>query len=86
MPPWLDGPYYLNEESRGLGFDVSTNTFKMVCVLSRGEFSKNETISKDLCTMVHVLGKDSSWRKIPQVPPYPTSGDGIFANGCLHWF
>ncbi|GJV78968.1 hypothetical protein Tco_1514838 [Tanacetum coccineum] len=91
LPPlqrWLDGPYYLVELSRGLGFDVSTNTFKMVCVLSRREFSKSETfdsVSKNLCTMVHVLGMDSSWREIPQIPPYPTSGDGIFAHGCLYW-
>ncbi|GKA58130.1 F-box domain containing protein [Tanacetum coccineum] len=28
---------------------------------------------------------DSSWREIPEVPPYPTSGDGIFAHGCLCW-
>ncbi|GJT32393.1 hypothetical protein Tco_0922812 [Tanacetum coccineum] len=59
FPPMrrLDGPHYLREESRGLGFDVSTNTFKM----------------------------DSSWREIPPVPPHPTSGDGIFAHGCLYW-
>ncbi|GKB91919.1 F-box domain containing protein [Tanacetum coccineum] len=28
---------------------------------------------------------DSSWRQIPQVPPYPIFGDGIFAHGCLYW-
>ncbi|GJT33113.1 F-box domain containing protein [Tanacetum coccineum] len=82
----LDGPYYLSEEPHGLGFDVSTNTFKMVFVLSGKEISKSGTsISNYLCTMVHVLGMDSSWREIPQVPPYPTSGDGIYAHGCLYW-
>ncbi|PWA52281.1 F-box domain-containing protein [Artemisia annua] len=65
MPPWLDGPYYLNEESRGLGFDVSTNTFKMVCVFSRREFSKSETISKDLRTMY------MSWARIVLGERYP---------------
>ncbi|GKF20544.1 F-box domain containing protein, partial [Tanacetum coccineum] len=85
----LDGLYFLSEESRGLGFDVSTSIFKMVCVLLRRDCSKFATfggsISTNLCTMVHVLGMDSSWREIPEVPPYPTSGDGIFAHGCLYW-
>ncbi|PWA47583.1 F-box domain-containing protein [Artemisia annua] len=89
LPPMqrlLGGPYYLSEDSRGLGFDVSTNTFKMVCIFSRREFSEiSETISKDLCTMVHVLGIDHSWREIPKVPPYPIYGDGIFSHGCLYW-
>ncbi|MFS7926618.1 putative F-box associated interaction domain-containing protein [Helianthus anomalus] len=34
--------------------------------------------------MVHVLGTHS-WRKIPQVPSYPITSEGVFANGCLHW-
>ncbi|KAI3828977.1 hypothetical protein L1987_03090 [Smallanthus sonchifolius] len=63
------------EESFGLGFDESTNTFKMVSVVLSEEY---------LCTMVHVLGTDS-WRKIPQVSSYPITGEGVFANGCLHW-
>ncbi|KAJ0478351.1 putative F-box domain-containing protein [Helianthus annuus] len=56
----------------GLGFDDSTNTFKMVCVTKREQ------------VMVHILGTDS-WRKIPKVPSYPVYGVGVFANGCLHW-
>ncbi|KAI3703354.1 hypothetical protein L1987_73359 [Smallanthus sonchifolius] len=66
------------EESFGLGFDESTDTFKMVSVVLR------EEVKQDLCTMVHVLGTDSRW-KIDQVPSYPIAGEGVFANGCLHW-
>ncbi|GJY14713.1 F-box domain containing protein [Tanacetum coccineum] len=72
-----------SEYSRGLGFDVSTNTFKMVCVLPKR--TTFDSTSEDLCTIVHVLGMDHSWREIPQVPPYRTYGDGIFAHGCLYW-
>ncbi|KAJ0672656.1 putative F-box domain-containing protein [Helianthus annuus] len=75
------------EESSGLGFDDSTNTFKMVCVVKReheGQLEDLYQLKEDLWTMVHVLGTDS-WRKIPQVPSYPITGEGVFANGCLHW-
>nr|GEV99702.1 hypothetical protein [Tanacetum cinerariifolium] len=88
LPPMqrqLDGPCYLSEVSWGLGFDVFTSIFKMVCVLSRINCSKFPLISMNLCTMVHALGKDDSWREIPQVPPYPTSSDEIFAHVCLYW-
>ncbi|KAJ0499222.1 putative F-box domain-containing protein [Helianthus annuus] len=64
------------ESSSGLGFDDSTHTFKMVCVMKK--------FKEDLYTMVHVLGTNS-WRKIPQIPSYPIKGEGVFANGCLHW-
>ncbi|MFS7926629.1 putative F-box domain-containing protein [Helianthus anomalus] len=75
------------EESSGLGFDDSTNTFKMMCVVLRehdGLLNNLHELKEDLWTMVHVLGT-GSWRKIPQVPSYPITGEGIFANGCLHW-
>ncbi|XP_076943724.1 F-box/kelch-repeat protein At3g06240-like [Bidens hawaiensis] len=65
------------ESSCGLGFDDSTNTFKMVCVVP----SESEDV---LYTMVHVLGTDS-WRQIPQVPSTIINGEGVFINGCLHW-
>nr|GEW47097.1 hypothetical protein [Tanacetum cinerariifolium] len=69
LPPMqrrLDGPCYMSEVSWGLGFDVSTIIFKMVCVLSRIDCSKFPLISMNLCTMVHALGKDDSWREIPK--------------------
>ncbi|PWA37489.1 F-box domain-containing protein [Artemisia annua] len=48
------------EESCGLGFDDSTNTFKMVCVFPRIQIDVGEEnldlVRKNLCTMVHVLG------------------------------
>ncbi|KAJ0716820.1 putative F-box associated interaction domain, F-box-like domain superfamily [Helianthus annuus] len=74
------------EPSCGLGFDDSTNTFKMVCVVPRKQVQPKFNPVKDehLCTMVHVLGTHS-WRKIPQVPSYPITSEGVFANGCLHW-
>ncbi|PWA90103.1 F-box domain-containing protein [Artemisia annua] len=44
LPPMqrlLGGLYYLDvEESHGLGFDVSTNTFKMVCVFREENFQR----------------------------------------------
>ncbi|KAK9068080.1 hypothetical protein SSX86_012191 [Deinandra increscens subsp. villosa] len=80
------------KETYGLGFDISTNTFKMVAVVVREEGGPvlnihdqlNEEVNQELCAMVHVLGTDS-WRKIHRVPAYPVSGEGVFANGCLHW-
>ncbi|XP_076934978.1 F-box/kelch-repeat protein At3g23880-like [Bidens hawaiensis] len=70
----------------GLGFDESTNTFKMVCVALRKQdkLPNFDQLEEDLCTMVHVLGTDS-WRKIPQVPSFPITGEGVFVKGCLHW-
>ncbi|GKC92979.1 F-box domain containing protein [Tanacetum coccineum] len=76
----------MDRESCGLGFDTSTNTWKMVCVLLK-EYAppdKPDMVKKNLCTMVHVFGTNS-WRKIPQVPSYPISGKAVFSNGCLHW-
>ncbi|GKE62435.1 F-box domain containing protein [Tanacetum coccineum] len=76
----------MRRESCGLGFDTSTNTWKMVCVLLK-EYApphKPDMVKKNLCTMVHVFGTNS-WREIPQVPSYPISGKAVFANGCLHW-
>ncbi|KAK1418951.1 hypothetical protein QVD17_28104 [Tagetes erecta] len=76
----------LVDESTGLGFDESTNTFKMVSIKVRKQItvSPNLHVKEDACVMVHVLGTDS-WRRIPQLPSYRASGEGVFANGCLHW-
>ncbi|MFS8033497.1 putative F-box domain-containing protein [Helianthus anomalus] len=71
----------VKDQSSGLGYDDSTNTFKMVCIVQVKPVNDNMV---DLWTMVHVLGTDS-WRKIPQVPSYQVVGRGVFANGCLHW-
>ncbi|XP_071699742.1 putative F-box protein At1g32420 [Rutidosis leptorrhynchoides] len=52
-------------ESCGLGYDTSTNTYKMVCVVLRNQQNKirsyhrhDDVVKEDLCTMVHdvVLG------------------------------
>ncbi|GJY42045.1 F-box domain containing protein [Tanacetum coccineum] len=76
------------EESCGLGFDYSTNTFKMVCVFPRViiDVGKEniDLIRKNLCTMVHVLGTNL-WQEVPQVPSYPINGKSVFAHGCIHW-
>ncbi|PWA54288.1 F-box domain-containing protein [Artemisia annua] len=60
----------------GLGFNASTNTLKMVCVVHK-HFAP-------VCTLVHEFGTNS-WREIPQVPLYPIGEEAIFANGWLHW-
>ncbi|MFS7926625.1 putative F-box domain-containing protein [Helianthus anomalus] len=72
----------VKDHSSGLGYDDSTNTFKMVCIVQVKPAVNDKLV--DLWTMVHVLGTDS-WRKIPQVPSYRVVGRGVFANGCLHW-
>ncbi|GJX51607.1 F-box domain containing protein [Tanacetum coccineum] len=87
LPPFpLRFNKLMRRESCGLGFDTSTNTWKMLCVLLK-EYApphKPDMVKKNLCTMVHVFGTNS-WREIPQVPSYPISGKAVFANGCLHW-
>ncbi|XP_071694356.1 putative F-box protein At1g53370 [Rutidosis leptorrhynchoides] len=104
LPPikiWSCTSAFHEREACGLGFDDSTNTYKMVCVVLRNQQKKigsyqrdrgGDVVKEDLCTMVHdVLGgttnssSSSSWREIPAVPPYPISGEAVFANGCLHW-
>nr|GEV95949.1 hypothetical protein [Tanacetum cinerariifolium] len=77
---------HLGRESCWLGFETSTNTWNMVCVLLKeyARSDKPDMVKKNLCTMVHVFGTNS-WREIPQVPSYPITGKAIFANGCLHW-
>ncbi|XP_071685625.1 putative F-box protein At4g38870 [Rutidosis leptorrhynchoides] len=82
--------------SIGLGFDDSTNTLKIVCVVIRhpkidySRLNRFDNLIKEglCCTMVHdvVLGGTDSWREIPLlVPPYDITLGGVFANGCLHW-
>ncbi|GKD40099.1 F-box domain containing protein [Tanacetum coccineum] len=76
----------MRRESCGLGFDTSTNTWKMVCVLLK-EYAppdKPDIVKKNLCTMVNVFGTNS-WREIPQVPSYLVTCKAVFANACLHW-
>ncbi|PWA98378.1 F-box domain-containing protein [Artemisia annua] len=89
LPPiniWSCMPPFNKQESYGLGFDICTNTYKMVCVVLQEQIwpTNFDMVSESLCTMVHDLGTDS-WREIPQTPSYPITGEGIFANGCLHW-
>ncbi|GJV61956.1 F-box domain containing protein [Tanacetum coccineum] len=87
LPPFpLRFNKLMRRESFGLGFDTSTNTWKMVCVLLKEDAppDKPDIVKKNLCTMVHVFGTNS-WREIPQVPSYPVTRKAVFANGCLHW-
>ncbi|XP_071726136.1 putative F-box protein At4g38870 isoform X2 [Rutidosis leptorrhynchoides] len=91
---------YEEREACGLGYDDSSNTYKMVCVVLRNQQKKiksywpdqGDVVKEDLCTMVHAFGgtdssssSSSSWREIPAIPAYPISGEAVFANGCLHW-
>ncbi|GKC30444.1 hypothetical protein Tco_1037738 [Tanacetum coccineum] len=72
-------------ESCGLGFDSSTDTFKMVCVFFSKQNlpqKKPDLVRENLCTMVHVFGTNS-WQEIPQVLCCPIAGKAVFANGCL---
>ncbi|GJZ64369.1 hypothetical protein Tco_0620790 [Tanacetum coccineum] len=84
-------------ESCGLGFDASTNTLKMVCVLLKDHGAvpskDHDMVRKNLCTMVHEIGTNS-WREIPQVPPYHITDGAVFckwmvvalaANGSTKW-
>nr|XP_043633336.1 putative F-box protein At2g02030 [Erigeron canadensis] len=70
--PQLKRPNHERIIGQGLGFDDSTNTFKMVCL-----FDDNGSV-------VHVLGTDS-WREIPQVPLHWIDGEAVYANGRLYW-
>ncbi|GKF67100.1 F-box domain containing protein, partial [Tanacetum coccineum] len=87
LPPFpLRFDRLMLRESCGLGFDTSTNTWKMLCVLLK-EYApphKPDMVKNNLCTMMHVFGTNS-WREIPQDPSYPITGKAVFANGCLHW-
>ncbi|KAD7478172.1 hypothetical protein E3N88_01308 [Mikania micrantha] len=87
IDPYVPWPYnpVTQKSSCGLGFDASTNTFKMVCVLSSVDQAHPDTRRMTQCTMVHVLGTNS-WRKMPpKLPPLSITGDGVFADGCLYW-
>ncbi|GJW90054.1 F-box domain containing protein [Tanacetum coccineum] len=87
LPPFpLRFDRLMRRESCGLGFDTSTNTWKMVCVLLKAYTppDKPDMVKKNLCTVVHVFCTNS-WREIPQVPSYPITGKAVFANVCLHW-
>ncbi|GJW92022.1 F-box domain containing protein [Tanacetum coccineum] len=85
LPPFpLRFDRLMRRESCGLGFDTSTNTWKMVLLKAYTPPDMPDMVKKNLCTMVHVFGTNS-WREIPQVSSYPITGKAIFANGCLHW-
>ena len=66
----------------GLGFDSSTNTYKVVRVFIRGGCHGN--LSFNLGAEVYTLGT-SSWRPISKGPPCRLAGTPIFACGALHW-
>ncbi|KAB1228014.1 hypothetical protein CJ030_MR1G006787 [Morella rubra] len=66
----------LRKRKYGLGFDSSTNTYKIVRVF--------ESPSHNLCAEVYTLGR-SSWRAISSSPPCPLFGRPTFACGALHW-
>nr|XP_043633331.1 F-box protein At2g23160-like [Erigeron canadensis] len=68
--------------AQGLGFDHSTNTFRMVCVFLKKQLFTGVYIHTAL---VHVLGTDS-WRQIPQVPLCHITGKAVYANGRLYWY
>ncbi|XP_071739211.1 F-box protein CPR1-like [Rutidosis leptorrhynchoides] len=74
--------------SGGIGFDYSTNTFKVVCVvrekLVNNSRTNNLLVNEKLRTMVHDL-RSGLWKEIAQVHSYPITGEGVFSNGCLHW-
>ncbi|GJR99414.1 hypothetical protein Tco_0315923 [Tanacetum coccineum] len=75
----------------GLGFDASTNTLKMVCVLFKDRPPRGgdlDRMRKNLCTMVHVLGTNS-WRE--EIPKYDQLVDlngevGYVCTGTMEVF
>ncbi|PWA47892.1 F-box domain-containing protein [Artemisia annua] len=69
-------------KSGGIGYDDSTNTFKIVFVIQDEQSSKQVDVK--LRTIVHVLGTNT-WREISQVPSYFINGECVFAHGCLYW-
>ncbi|XP_071732946.1 uncharacterized protein [Rutidosis leptorrhynchoides] len=69
LPPikiWSCTSLHHEREACGLGFDESTNTYKMVCVVLRNQENMisrdydDDVVKEDLCTMIYVLGTDSS--------------------------
>jgi F-box interacting protein len=74
---WIDNIHYRGLGRKyGLGFDCSTNTYKIVGLLRGGLFA-----------LVYTLGGTGSWRAISkgQGLPCPVFGWPIFASGVLHW-
>ncbi|XP_059431481.1 F-box protein At3g07870-like [Corylus avellana] len=72
--PWIDKPQYSwLRRVYGLGFDSSTNTYKIVGLLC------------GISAQVYTLG--GSWRAITegQGPPCAVFGWPIYACGALHW-
>nr|XP_011463306.1 PREDICTED: putative F-box protein At1g30920 [Fragaria vesca subsp. vesca] len=63
----------------GMGFDNTTNTYKIVCVSGSLE-------NHHATTHIYVLGTESSsWREIWSVAPRPLSGKNVCAYGDMHW-
>ncbi|PRQ39747.1 putative F-box domain-containing protein [Rosa chinensis] len=63
----------------GMGFDSTTNTYKLVCV------SWNPA-NDHVTAYIYVLGThSSSWRKIQSVPPRCLSKKNVCAYGDMHW-
>jgi F-box interacting protein len=58
----------------GLGFDCSTNTYKIVGVFD-----------DDLSAQVYTLGGAGSWRAVSEGPPCPLLGRPVYSCGALHW-
>ncbi|PWA75249.1 F-box domain-containing protein [Artemisia annua] len=79
--PAVRAACYLRK-SGGIGYDDSTNTFKIVFVVQEIYSSKQDDLK--LRTIVHVLGTHT-WREISQVPSYCIDGECVFAHGCLYW-
>ncbi|XP_059430230.1 putative F-box protein At1g47790 [Corylus avellana] len=76
--------------SYGLGFDCSTNTYKIVGVFFNGKNAGDD--DDDLCAQVYTLGRGrSSWRAVKG--PSKTTirnrkcihGRPVYACGALHW-
>ncbi|XP_059453390.1 F-box/kelch-repeat protein At3g06240-like [Corylus avellana] len=78
--------------SYGLGFDCSTNTYKIVGLFFNDKNTGDD--DDDLCAQVYTLGRGrgSSWRAV-KGPPKATIrspkghfyGRPVYARGALHW-
>ena len=82
LPPYRASLLQRNR-NYGLGFDSSTNTYKVVRVFTRGGCDEN--LSFNMGAEVYTLGT-SSRRPISKGPLCRLAGRPIFACGALHWF
>ena len=75
-----------NIDKYGLGFDTSTNTYKVVHVFCKG--LDYNTMRYKFGSEVYTLGSTSkSWREISSIPPYPLClwRRSVYANESIHW-